>query len=199
MNVIELKTSDPKRFEIEYQAWANYAADYNWWATMYEDFRVDCRALGLHVDDIAFSGFYSQGDGVAFDGRIYVAEWMEGKGYNITHPAAYIACKEDGNYVRIEKSNRHNTMRVNFDGPSDAVPSGIFAGLDDEAWDELVDDQLCDLNIEDEIMSLCEVLADKLYKDLKAEYEHLTGEEAFIDSCECNEVTFEETEDAIRA
>jgi hypothetical protein len=40
-------------------------------------------------------------------------------------------------------------------------------------------------------------LAAQLYKDLEVEYESLTSEEAFIDSCELNNVTFEESEDAI--
>jgi hypothetical protein len=34
----------------------------------------------------------------------------------------------------------------------------------------------------------------QIYRDLRNEYEHLTSEESFIESCECNDVTFE-TED----
>jgi hypothetical protein len=37
----------------------------------------------------------------------------------------------------------------------------------------------------------------KLYRELRDEYEHLTSEESFIESCECNEITFEENEDEV--
>ena len=199
MNVNELRATDPKRFEKEYQAWTNYAVGYQWWDCIYDDFREDCNAAGVRVDDIEFSGFYSQGDGAAFSGRVYVCEWMEKRGFNVTHPAAYIACKDDGSYVRLEIGSRNN-MRTNFDGPSYLpYPSGIFTGLDQHTWEDLVNDQLGDLNVEDEVLGYCEAMADKLYKDLRHEYESLTSEEAFIDSCELNEVTFEESEDAISA
>jgi len=200
MNVIELKTSDPKRFEKEYDKWREYAADYDWWETLYEDFKADCLALGVRVDSIGFSGFYSQGDGAAFTGQMYVYEWMEGKGYHITHPAAYLACKDDGSYVRIETYHRSNNMHTSLNEYADqTAPSGIFAGLEQEAWEELVDEQIAELDFEGEVLTFCEGLAAQLYKDLEVEYEALTSEEAFIDACEFNEVTFEENEDAICA
>ena len=200
MNVIELKTRDPKRFEKEYHEWCQYTPDTSWWEGLYEDFTNDCAALGVRVDDIQFSGFYSQGDGVAFSGRVYVYDWMERNGLDVTHPAAYMACKDDGSYVAIEKSHRHNTMRTNLEAPLYYPdPCGIFIGLDEDAWEWLVSEQIDDLDIEDEVLSFCEELAGKLYKNLEAEYESLTSEEAFIDSCELNEVTFEESEDAISA
>jgi hypothetical protein len=30
-----------------------------------------------------------------------------------------------------------------------------------------------------------------LYSDLRKEYEYISSEEAFIEACECNEITFE--------
>jgi hypothetical protein len=200
MNVTELKTSDPKRFEMEYYKWQEYAADYDWWETLYADFKADCSALGVRVDDIVFSGFYSQGDGAAFSGRVYVYEWMEEQGDHITHPAAYLACKDDGSYVSLNTHRNSNNMRTDFEGPLYyPEPSGIFAGLDEEAWEALVQEQLDDLDIETEVLTFCEGLANELYKNLREEYEALTSEEAFIDACEFNEVTFEENEDAICA
>jgi hypothetical protein len=31
----------------------------------------------------------------------------------------------------------------------------------------------------------------QLYRDLRDDYEHMTSEESFIESCECNDITFE--------
>lgn len=199
MNVTELREHDPKRFEKEYYKWCEHTPDYDWWDSIEENFIEDCATLGVRVDEITFSGFYSQGDGAAFRGRVYVYEWMEAKGHHITHPAAYLACRDDGSYVRLEKG-RGNNMRASAEvWANQTAPSGIFAGLDQEAWEELVDEQLGDLSIEDEVLSFCEDLAAKLYRDLRDEYEHLTSEEMFKEHCEANEVTFEENEDAIPA
>jgi hypothetical protein len=197
MNVTELKEHDLKRFEREYHEWRQYTPDYDWWDDVYEGFKQACNSVGVVVYDITFSGFHSQGDGAAFNGRVYVYQWMEAKGHHITHPAAYLACKDDGSYVRLE-TGRGNNMRANLEEwANQTAPSGVFAGLEQEAWEELVDEQIRDLSIEDEVLSWCDELADKLYRNLRDEYEHLTSEEMFIEHCEANEITFEESEDAI--
>jgi len=199
MNVTELRERDPKRFEKEYHEWCQYTPSYDWWDCVEADFIADCGKLGVHVDSTTFSGFYSQGDGAAFVGRVYVYEWMEQKGHHITHPAAYLGCKDDGSYVRLE-TGRGNNMRANLEEyANQTAPSGVFTGLDQQAWEELVDAQISELSIEDEVLSFCEDLAQELYTDLRDEYEHLTSEEMFIEHCEANEVTFEESEDAIPA
>jgi len=199
MNVTELKERDPKRFKEEYWSWAEHILDYAWWENLYADFTDGCAALCVQVDDITFSGFHSQGDGAAFTGRVYVHKWMAHKGFDVTHPAAYLACKDDGSYVSLE-TGRSNNMRANLNEyANQTAPSGIFANLEHEAWEELIDAQISDLSIEDEVLSFCEDLAHKLYGDLEAEYEYLTSEEMFIEHCEFNEVTFEENEDAICA
>ena len=194
MNVTELKA---KRFQREYEKWCEHTPDYDWWDSIEENFIEDCATLGVRVDEITFSGFYSQGDGAAFRGRVYVYEWMEAKEHHITHPAAYLACRDDGSYVSLT-TGRGNNMRSSIEEwANQTAPSGMFEGLEQEAWEYLVDEQISDLNIEDEVLSFCEDLAAKLYTDLRDEYEHLTSEEMFIEHCEANEVTFEENEDAI--
>jgi hypothetical protein len=199
MNVTDLRERNPKRFEKEYYEWSANALPYEWWDCIEADFIESCGKLGVRVDSITFSGFYSQGDGAAFTGRMYVYEWMEQKKHHITHPAAYLGCKDDGSYVRLE-TGRSNNMRANIEEyANQTAPSGVFAGLEQEAWEELVDEQISELSIEDEVLSFCNDLAQELYTDLRDEYEHLTSEEMFIEHCEANEVTFEENEDAIPA
>ena len=201
MNVTELKERDPKRFEKEYYEWCQYTANYagEWWDCIEADFIESCGKLGVRVDSITFSGFHSQGDGAAFTGRAYVYEWMEQTGHHITHPAAYLGCKDDGSYVSLE-TGRNNNMRANLEEyANQTAPSGIFAGLEQEAWEELVDEQISELSIEDEVLSFCNDLAQELYTDLRDEYEHLTSKEMFIEHCEANEITFEEIKNAIPA
>lgn len=195
MDAKELKERDPKRFDKEYWKWTEYAADYDWWEYAQDEFKADCALKGVRVDDIVFSGFYSQGDGAAFAGKVYVYEWMEIMKLDEQYPAAYLACKSDGTFVSLE-IGRGNNMRANMeDHLFDSESEGIFAGLDAGEWLALVDEQIDAMSVETEILTYCEDLAKDLYKSLRAEYDHLTSEESFIESCECNEITFEEIED----
>jgi len=193
----ELQAADPKRFQKEYLAWTNYALDYNWWDYMEETFKTDASNEGIDVQRIYFSLSYSQGDYASFEGQINVAEWMEAKGYDETYPALYLAVKDYGEYASVsDRTNRGGWPRVNLDGNvvGNTNPEGIFAGLDQDAWDALVYEQFDAAGLEDEMQSFVEDVCRTLYRDLRDEYEHLTSEQSFIESCECNEITFETEE-----
>lgn len=164
---------------------------------MEECFKNDAASEGITVERIYFNLSYSQGDYASFEGQINVAEWMEAKGYDETYPALYLAIKDYGEYASVsDRTSRGGWPRVNFDGTcvGNTHAAGIFKHLDDEAWDELVGDQFHEASIEDELQSTVEALCRKLYRDLRDEYEHLTSEQSFIESCECNEITFETEE-----
>lgn len=195
MDIKELKERYPKRFNDEYWKWTGYAADHDWWDFIYDDFKADCALKGVQVDDIVFSGFWSQGDGAAFAGKVYVYEWMEIMKLDAQYPIAYLACKSDGSYVTLRRGSGYNMLSNLEDHLYDSEPEGVFAGLDEMEWRELVEEQFDAMSVESEILTYCEDLAKDLYKSLRDEYDHLTSEESFIESCECNEITFEEIED----
>jgi hypothetical protein len=44
--------------------------DHDWWDYHYDDFMAQMLRAGVQVDDIVFSGFWSQGDGACFDGGV---------------------------------------------------------------------------------------------------------------------------------
>lgn len=57
------KILDEHRFiNVEYHDWYEYT---------YEYFKNEMDKIGVAVDDIRFSGFYSQGDGASFTGEVY--------------------------------------------------------------------------------------------------------------------------------
>jgi hypothetical protein len=193
----ELQTQDPKKFQKEYSKWQEYALDYDWWDYMEENFMTDMAKIGISVSRINFSLSYSQGDYASFEGSIAVDEWMDHKSYDVTYPALYLAVKDYGEFAGVsDRTNRGCWPRVSFDGNvvGNTNPEGIFAGLEQEAWDELVEDQYRSAGLEDEMQSEVEALCRKLYSDLRDESEHLTSEQSFIESCECNEITFETEE-----
>lgn len=189
----ELQAADPKRFQREYLKWTEYAADYDWHEYVEEVFKRDMADKGISVSRIYFSISYSQGDYASFEGGISVDEWMAHKGYDETYPALYLAAKDYCEFAQVSTRNRGGGSLVNLDGnlAGNTYPTGIFKGLDQEAWDELVYEQFSAAGLEDEMQSDVDAISRQLYRDLREEYEHLTSEESFIESCECNDVTFE--------
>ena len=188
----ELKERDPKRFEKEYYKWQEYSADYDWAEWVKEDYISQMRVEGINVDNFQWDIGYSQGDGAAFNGHVVVHEWMQANPqYADQYPALYLACKQDGSYVTL-RTGRGMFMHANLNESWWGTdPCGIFSGLDKDTWVELVDDQAGSLDVEAEIKSTCERFMSEMYYKLRDEYEHVTSEDAFIESCECNDVTFE--------
>jgi len=198
MNALELKANDPKRFEKEYDDWRENACHDDWWEFVQEGLNADCAEYGITVDKIEFNLGYSQGDYAAFSGQIDVVEWMQAEGYDVEYPALYVAMNDYREYASITRGHR-GPARVNMEYSviGNTYPSGIFKHLDREAWDELVEEQ-CDMaNLEDAMQEWVGKRCSKLYRELRDEYEHLTSKESFIESCECNEITFEENENEV--
>jgi hypothetical protein len=189
----ELKELDPKRFKEEYYKWQEYAADYDWADWIKDNYTADMRVEGIKIDNFYWDISYSQGDGANFDGHAVVHEWMEANPqYAEQYPALYLACKQDGSYVSVRTGNRGHNMHFNLNESWWGTdPCGIFHMLDKDTWVELVDDQAGFVDVEAEIRSTCERFMQDMYYKLRDEYEHITSEESFIESCECNEVTFE--------
>ncbi len=195
----ELQSVDPAKFQREYLSWREYALDYDWWDYMEESFKARMQAKGYEVTRIHFSLSYSQGDYASFDGRANVAEWMEAhtdgdQTYAEKYPALYLAEQDYGEHATMySRSDRSCWPTVSLDGYciGNTYSAGVFSGLDSEAWDELVEEQFSDANLEHAMQEDANAECRQLYRDLQSEYEHLTSEESFIESCECNDITFE--------
>ena len=43
--------------------------DYDWWDSVYEDTKEIGKLMGIDIEEIYFSGFWSQGDGACFVGN----------------------------------------------------------------------------------------------------------------------------------
>ena len=194
----ELRELDPKQFQKQYYAWQEYAVYDDWADWIKEDFDSQMQVQGIHVDRFYWDISYSQGDGAAFDGHVTVYQWMEANPQYIErYPALYIACKADGSCMTLRShGSRATYMHANMtEYLYETQPEGVFAMLDEEAWVELVIDQWDRAGLEDEMKSTCERFMSDMYDRLRDEYENITSEEAFIESCECNGITFEVEEE----
>lgn len=167
---------------------------YDDWADwIKENFTADMLCVGIHVDNFWWDIGYSQSDGACFDGHVKLHEWMEANPqYMEQYYALYLACKQDGSYISVGTRNRGHYLSFTFNESWWGTdPEGIFKNLEKEAWDELVEDQASSASIEDEIRSTCERFMSDMYDKLRDEYENITSEDAFVESCNCNGVTFE--------
>lgn len=193
----ELSLQDPKRFQQEYLKWTEYAIDYEWWDYMEDRLKENTAIAGVRVEKLEFCLSYSQGDYATFTGSIDVAMWMEANKYGEQtyaerFPALYLAAQDYGDDAKVT-TWRQSSARVNYDGQlvGNTFPEGVFSGLDQEAWDELIYEQFYEASLEQALQDYVDNISRQLYRDLREEYEHLTSEESFIESCECNDVTFE--------
>ena len=194
----ELKKIDPRRFKKEYADWSMHAADWDWTDFEQDECKKELALEGIHVDSLYWQVQFCQGDGASFDGFVNIRDWMnavmadEEFTYAEKYPALYIAAKQDGSFMRVRTGNRgvylHIDMRENWQGTR---AEGIFTGLDDATWEELVEGQASDACLDEDIRLHCQNRMNEFYRTLRGEYEHLTSEESFIESCDCNGVTFE--------
>lgn len=193
----QLKERDPKRFEREYYEWQEHGALWDeWFDTIEQNFTDEMAAHGVNVERIAFNGFYCQGSYACFDGKINVHKWMaaeiydDGQTYAEAFPALYLATEQDRSTVFVSSTHRGNAS-LSFEAKFDQTqPTGIFQHLDEDAWQELVVQQDDASNLESNIRWFVESKNNELFKQLQDEYEDLTSEESFLESCECNEITF---------
>jgi hypothetical protein len=183
----ELQTLDPKRFDKEYYAWCENAADYDWWEWLEDSFKCDMTEAGVRVERVYFDTYPAK---ARFDGHVDMAQFMEHLILDEKYPALYLAVKQDGSYVSV-REGRYGSAFSMTEHLYNTEPEGIFAYLDAQAWEELLDEQLSLAGLESSIEEFCTDACHKLAKDLESDYEGITSVESFLDSCECNEIEFE--------
>ena len=129
------------------------------------------RGFKLTEKDIGYSGFWSQGDGLAFSSRI---DWDKFLAYHKTFaeelPVWYLIITANASDVRVRTilDSRHNgaTVDIELDFAHDIIESGLLAG-------ECVDDiGLSWKELEDFIESAHNDVAHDMYKSLQDDYEY---------------------------
>ena len=172
--------------------------DHGWWGSTYECFKERMEAIGIEVDQMYFSGFWSQGDGACFEGQ--VSNWgLFLKSLGITGDVLVeFACNHWAFSVKHRGHYYHENCTV-FD-----VDMPNPDGEDDEWFIELyspykVDDfrsvawraVLKEFDFSSMEKTFRDAFKDhmrQLYKDLEAEYDDLTSDEAVWDSIVANEL-----------
>lgn len=186
-----------------------HACDYAWWDTLYEDADTIAELMGIEIDrrkqrnragqtrdhgpDIQFSGFASQGDGASFTGT-----WK----HKVGAPAAVrehapedeklhnIADTLDRLGKEIGENMRATITRGRYGG---SYVHEHMVEIDLEDMDETTDSQPRDTNEQEKaIADTLRAYMKWIYRQLEAEYEYLTSDEAVDEMIEANEYLFTE-------
>ena len=189
----------------KYRQWNVEHTD--WWDCVEENFKSDMDAIGVRVDKIHFSGFWSQGDGACFEGA--VADWpvfLTSLGFsNAALIAAsemcdwYLACKHSHNLYSHHKSVSYDNQ-INL---PDHVDDHYFAdrwfdwGPDDIRTVTMMTNlsKYKAVDLEDEFITVFENYMIDLYKQLYEEYEYLTSDASVLDSLDANDKLEESMEE----
>ena len=155
---------------------------HGWWDSVYEMFIEDMVAIGISVaeDDITFFGFWSQGDGAAFEGR--VDDWAKMFKRLGLLPSLFFYYDNLTEMKFKALDPRANCMRYDYyfdlevcpyDEDDDPIQYSLWYLMRPSNKD--LDD------LETKLIHVFEEAANKLYKDLEAEYECLTDDEQIIE------------------
>ena len=161
----------------------------DWWDSIYDMYK--CDTPGFEIDNIYFSGFWSQGDGAMFEGCItddvldLIKPSYRNEAYNRDFYKVINLIKKD--YISVFGKFKQYGHYYHHKSYSDTLEYEFINdsyGKDYSNVEEVLEDIL------EEIREHYEDVCMKLYRDLEKEYEYLTSEEAIIETIECNEYEF---------
>lgn len=163
-------------------------AHHDWADETIDEFKAKALALGISVDDVFWSGFWSQGDGACFTGC--VRDWHEF--LKAIRPgidpavAGWVSDNLTRMHIKTGGSYCHSgTMYVAFhyqdlDQPPDLEDLRL------SLWKILTKNGDILYEMESDILTYLRDLADGLYRELEEEYEDLTSDEAVVDALLAN-------------
>jgi hypothetical protein len=159
---------------------SNQSLDYEWWDCCHDMWKEKLTELGFYDVEISSSGFYSQGDGASFTGRVDVVKWIKAN-----EPVKYrrLVNLFEKSFIELEcnkiKRDR-NTHYVHWNTTSVYLDFIVYSRKDDS--------NICDLldQLEADILDRHQLLNNDIYKSLEKEYDYLMSEEAFSESADAN-------------
>lgn len=176
----------------------------DWWDSVYDDFKHDMDAIGIEVERMYFRGFWSQGDGACFEGRVFSWEdFLPSLGH--TCPALISLADSSGWKFRVEHSGHYyHENSTDFhtciatidchDADDEEDFARVFSPYKSEiqtaAWMALIADYKYE-DLEHEFTEAFKSHMRALYNRLEAEYDHLTSDESVLEALDANDMLTE--------
>ena len=161
--------------------------DYEWWDFIFEDAKRMGALMGITVENIYFSGFFSQGDGACFEGSY---EYQKGSVKAIRDETG----DSDKDLTAIAKGLQAEQRR-NFYGLSASVKQrghynhelcteiDVQDNRDNAPW------QVSD-EVEEAIKDLLRDFMRWIYRSLDREWDYMNSDEQITEAIEANEYDF---------
>lgn len=178
----------------------------DWWDSVYEYFDEECKEQGIDIEKrarsrqpaIYFSGFWSQGDGACFEGR--VGDWPKfltaaGKPelialYQKFDERLTLSWTHRGHYYHEQCTSFSSDLYVPNPYDEETEP------LQHDAWDVAYEEGNLFENLEEGFIEFVRGRMRALYRTLENEYDYLTSDETVAEYLleHCEEVLVEEPE-----
>lgn len=151
---------------------------WEWWGCVEEMLREDMEAIGVYVEAMYFSGFWSQGDGACFNG--YVGDWTKFL-TAVGKPELAEVVMAHGVSFKWQSRGRYcheNTVDFEIDGlwidnPYDEDEEEVRH----EIWNAIHKEGGPIYVVSDDLIEFLKDKMRDLYKQLEKEHEHLTSDE----------------------
>ena len=165
----------------------------DWWDCVESDFVEDMKKVGIEVSKLYFSGFWSQGDGACFTGRLRDTKVYLDHHHVDQFPMirkllehggdVWATSRHSGNYyhhmstiISAESDTFYNVM----DQPTEFHTAVV------EQWDEVLTHEMSEF--ETALTEQWRTYMQDVYGKLEEEYDRLTSDEAVWDTIEANEL-----------
>lgn len=170
-----------------------------WWEYIEGNLKEDLEDIGFDLDQMYFSGFWSQGDGACLTGRMgdwkkFCAKVPE---FVKDFPNYAIYLQDEGANYKVEHHGHYYHENCTSHEFEDELQYGMDE-LGDDALDDMTPDGMMRYGIYKAALTEGDVgewlkehfksLMRKLYRDLEAEYDYLTSDEAVWESIVANEL-----------
>ena len=188
VKVFKFEELSPEAKAVAIRNWSN-DIDYNWSGLVISDIKECAMDIGIDIEKVYFSGFYSQGDGACFEGHIkpvnnktndLICPWyckeLQIIGANLASMqekygnALYISVRHSGYYC--------HEYSCTIDIQSDYYPNDV-----DDVLDITGDDEAIIIEVLREFMRW-------IYKCLESEYEYQTSDSVIGETLIANDYDF---------
>ena len=160
--------------------WLREGLDYEWWDCTYEDAKKCADCIGIEIDKIYFSGFWSQGDGACFKGKYaYRKGWKKAlKGY----------APMDKELLKIGQALQDLQKPLFYNAQCDiSCNDRYFRTSADFYWNDPTPE-----DIQEDFSQLFTDFASWIYEQLAKEYDWLSSEKQLIETAQANGYQFDE-------
>lgn len=174
----------------------------NWWDCVESDFIEDMKQVGIHVDKIYFSGFWSQGDGACFVGSLDNALTYLNHHHVDQFPMLRKLIEMGGTvWATSDHRGRYyhsNSVSINAEceafwqcaNPKSELQEAVI-----QRWDGMVDKEIVDF--EAALAEQWRTYMNDLYTKLEEEHDYLTSDDGVWDTLVANDLIEEVEEEEV--